>query len=35
VFWGRCAAFYDIKDGKFIKVMLYLNLVEDGPVSGS
>ena len=31
VFWGRCAAFYDIKDGKFIKVMLYLNLVDPDP----
>jgi len=27
VFWGKCAAFYDLKDGKFIRVQLYLNLV--------
>jgi len=27
VFYGKCAAFYDIKDGKFIRVQLYLNLV--------
>ena len=29
VFWGHCAAFYDLKDGKFFKVMIYLNLVES------
>lgn len=28
VFWGKCAAFYDLKDGKFIRVQLYLNLVD-------
>lgn len=28
VFWGRCAAFYDLKHGKFIRVRIYLNLVD-------
>lgn len=27
VFWGKCAAFYDIRDGKFLRVQLYLDLV--------
>ena len=35
VFWGKCAAFYDVKDGKFIRVQLYLNLVEDDPDSAA
>lgn len=29
VFWGHCAAFYDIKDGKFAKVFIYLNLAQS------
>lgn len=33
VFWGRCAAFYDIPDDKITRVMLYLNQA-DGPRSG-
>ncbi len=28
VFYGKCAAFYDLKDGKFLRVQLYLNLVD-------
>lgn len=28
VFWGNCAAFYELTNGKFSKVQLYLNLVE-------
>lgn len=27
IFKGKCAAFYDFKDGKIIRVQLYLNLV--------
>lgn len=30
VFWGKCAAFYTIADGKFTRVELYLNLREEG-----
>ena len=26
VFWGHCAAFYTLKDGKFVRVFIYLNL---------
>ena len=29
VFWGHCAAFYDIRRGKFAKVTLYLNLANS------
>ncbi|MDP6567648.1 MAG: nuclear transport factor 2 family protein [Alphaproteobacteria bacterium] len=25
VFWGQCAAFYELKDGRFFEVQLYLN----------
>lgn len=28
VFYGKCAAFYDRKDGKFIRVQVYLNLMD-------
>lgn len=36
VFWGECAAFSDRKDGRCIRVQLYLNLVDsprDTPAS--
>ncbi len=31
VFWGKCAAFYDIPDDKITRVQLYLNLADDAP----
>jgi len=29
VFWGHCAAFYDIENNKFAKVNIYLNLAQS------
>ncbi|MDP5220080.1 nuclear transport factor 2 family protein [Ruegeria sp. 2205SS24-7] len=29
VFWGYCAAFYDLRDGKIVKVSIYLNLANS------
>ena len=29
IFWGHCAAFYDIRNGKFAKVFIYLNLARS------